>query len=249
MGTTMLTVGSLFAGIGSIELGLERTGHFETKWQVEIDEYATRVLAKHWPNVRRWEDITTFPPDDGEWQVDLICGGFPCQPVSVAGQQRGSDDERWLWPEFARVVQSLQPKYVLVENVPGLLSANAGRLFGGILRDLATLGLDAEWDCIRTGLHRGHKRSRVFLVAYPDSQGLEGTRKRGEAEGATPSVFIQSAATSLPRPQPAPNVVRGVSGIPNRTHRLRCLGNAVVPQVAEWLGHRIWEIHTNFNSE
>ena len=100
-----LRVGSLFAGIGGLELGLESTGHFETVWQVEIDDYARKVLAKHWPDVRRHDDVRTFPTDDN-WECDVICGGFPCQDISYAGKGAGLDGERsGLFYELARVVR------------------------------------------------------------------------------------------------------------------------------------------------
>ena len=126
-------------------------------WQVEIEPYARRVLAKHWPDVPRWDDVRTFPPDPVEdWAVDLVCGGFPCQPVSLAGQQKGEEDERWLWDDMRRVCDTLKPRWVLAENVPGLLSASdglgrRGALFGGVVRDLASLGYVVEWHCIPAG--------------------------------------------------------------------------------------------------
>jgi DNA (cytosine-5)-methyltransferase 1 len=159
-----LTVGSLFSGIGGIDLGLERAG-MEVRWQVEIDEWCRRVLTKHWPDVPKYGDITTLTGEELA-PVDLLCGGFPCQPVSVAGRRLGDADDRWLWPEFIRVVRLVRPTWVLVENVPGLRSAASGRLFGGILADLAACGFDAEWDCIpasAVGAH--HQRDRLWLVA------------------------------------------------------------------------------------
>jgi DNA (cytosine-5)-methyltransferase 1 len=108
----MLTVGSLFAGIGGIELGLERTGGFQTLWQVEQDEFARRVLAKHWPDVPRWDDVRTFPPDEG-WRCDLVCGGFPCKQTSTAaavhGRRHGlSGADSGLWHEQRRVIGRLR---------------------------------------------------------------------------------------------------------------------------------------------
>ena len=115
-GSKPLTFGSLFAGIGGFDLGLERAG-MVCKWQVEIDEYATRVLEKHWPTVRRWNDVRTFPPE-GDWNVDVICGGFPCQDISVAGKGAGLAGARsGLWYEFARIIRHIRPRWVIVENV------------------------------------------------------------------------------------------------------------------------------------
>jgi len=160
---TTLTVGSLFSGIGGLDLGLERAG-MQVKWQVEIDDYCQRVLAKHWPDVKRYGNVQEC--GDNLEQVDLICGGFPCQPVSCAGQRKGDADDRWLWPEFRRIVRILRPRWVLAENVPGLLSIDAGRLFGDVLRDLAESGYDAEWDCIPAAtVGAPHIRYRVFILA------------------------------------------------------------------------------------
>lgn len=187
----MLTVGSLFSGIGGFELGLERTGGFKTVWQCEIDEFCQKVLAKHWPDVQRFSDIKEMNGDVPH--VDVICGGFPCQPVSVAGKRKGDCDERWLWPEFFRVVCEVNPTWVLVENVPGLLSADSGRIFGGILRDLSRCGYDAEWNIISAAnVGAPHLRKRVFIVAYSQRIGLQSggeaghlANKSSEIEGIT----------------------------------------------------------------
>ena len=163
----MLTVGSLFSGIGGFELGLERTGGFKTVWQCEKDEFCLKVLAKHWPDVKRFTDIKEMGIEENIPYVDVICGGFPCQPVSCAGKRKGKEDKRWLWPEFYRIVCQVKPRWVLVENVPGLLSADSGRLFAGILRDLASSGYDAEWNIVSAaGVGAPHLRKRVFVVAH-----------------------------------------------------------------------------------
>lgn len=165
----MLTFGSLFAGIGGIDLGLERAG-LACAWQVETDPYAIRILEKHWPRVRRHDDVRTFPPDEpGGWRVDCVNGGFPCQDLSLAGRGRGLAGERsGLWREFARIVRVLRPRYVLVENVPGLLVRGLGRILG----DLAALGYDAEWDVLPAiALGAPHIRARVFILAnLPDAE-------------------------------------------------------------------------------
>src|ERR1700678_4087108 len=104
-----MTFGSLFCGIGGFDLGLERAG-MQCKWQVEIDPYARRVLEKHWPDVRRWDDVRTFPPENWRSQVDLICGGFPCQDISSAGLRRGiTEPQSGLWAQFERIVGELRP--------------------------------------------------------------------------------------------------------------------------------------------
>jgi DNA (cytosine-5)-methyltransferase 1 len=167
-----MNVLSLFAGIqvGGLELGLERAG-MTVVGQVEINEFCRRVLAKHWPDVERHDDVRTAVD---WWQsadrprVDVVAGGFPCQPVSVAGRGLAQADERWLWPAFADVVRQLRPRYAIMENVPGLL----GRGAGDVLGDLAACGYDAEWDCIpAAAVGAPHLRYRWLCVAYPAGQG------------------------------------------------------------------------------
>lgn len=161
------TLGSLYSGIGGIELGFEATGGFRTVWQVENDPFCARVLRKHWPRVKRHGDIKRVKPERLA-RVDVIVAGMPCQPVSTAGQQQGDADPRWLWPDTLRIVCALRPRVFVLENVPGLLSAHSGRLFGEILGDLAASGYDAEWGCVAAAnVGAPHLRWRVFLIAYP----------------------------------------------------------------------------------
>jgi DNA (cytosine-5)-methyltransferase 1 len=298
--TRKLTVGSLFAGIGGIELGLEWTGGFQTIWQVENNEYARRILERHWPDAKRWEDIQTFPPDatserptrpgrqpehTGEtsqaWRVDLICGGFPCQDISYAGKGAGLSGERsGLWWHFARVVCVLRPRYVLVENVAALLT----RGLDAVLGTLASLGYDAEWHCIpAAAVGAPHIRDRVFILAYYGSVGAGTTTQTVQAgqpqSGGDDNVSYSHSKRYEEEPErfTTPRFAKGESsnwwstecrlgvhpdglssglddcggwecGVPrvtknqpNRTDRLRCLGNAVVPQVAQWIGERILE--------
>ena len=171
MGANELRYGSLFSGIGGIDLGMDMAG-FECAWQVEIDDYCRQILDKHWPGVPKYKDIYEVKGEEIE-PVDILCGGFPCQPVSVAGKRGGVDDERWLWDEFYRLICELRPRWVVAENVTGLFSANSGRAFAGVLRDLAEGGYDAVWDVYPAGGPGGvgapHRRERVFLVAHTDS--------------------------------------------------------------------------------
>lgn len=160
-----LTVGSLFSGIGGLELGLERTGRFETRWQCEINEYARKVLAKNWPGLPIYNDIKELYESEWPEKVNVLCGGFPCQPFSTVGKRQGESDERFLWPEFVRVVREVQPRWVIAENVPGLLTIDSGRVFGRILWDLASCGYDAEWDTISAAsVGALHPRNRIFIV-------------------------------------------------------------------------------------
>jgi DNA (cytosine-5)-methyltransferase 1 len=161
----------LFSGIGGIDLGFDLAG-FECAWQVEVDEHCRRILEQHWPEVPKYKDIYEVKGSEIE-PVDILCGGFPCQPVSVAGKRGGVNDERWLWDEFYRLICELRPRWVVAENVTGLLSANSGRAFAGVLRDLAEGGYDAVWDVYPAGGPGGvgapHRRERVFIVAHTDS--------------------------------------------------------------------------------
>lgn len=295
----MLTFGSLFAGIGGMDLGLERSG-MVCRWQVEIDGYCRRVLAKHWPDVARYGDIRRVS-GEGLERVDLICGGFPCQDISQAGRGAGIDGERsGLWAEYIRLVRVLRPRYVLVENVAALLGRGIDRVLG----DLAASGYDAEWDCIpAAAVGAPHRRDRLFIVAYAQRGGGEAGAERGRWQAGTNTggcgawTDVADAvsqrrgaggqrpggetlalaggaaladANRLRQPQPAgrvgeqrrrafdggqgfgdgswwvvePPVGRVAHGIPRRVDRLRGLGNAVVPQVAEWIGRRILSVES-----
>ncbi len=259
-----LTFGSLFAGIGGLDLGFERAGML-CKWQVEIDDFATRVLERHWPSVKRWRDVTTFPPGPEFERVDLICGGFPCQDVSYAGKRAGIDGKRTgLWQHFIRVASEMGPRIIVMENVSGLLTAGMGSILG----TLASLGYDAEWDCIpAAAVGAPHRRDRVFIVAYTTKgvgrgQGWsrrivsENQRKQNSSDvGDTECNNLEGRERRLAEgivfgksnpPQrrqwvdlPEPIFCRSADGIPDRVDRLKSLGNAVVPQVAEYIAERI----------
>lgn len=177
---TKLRVLSLFAGIGGFDLGLERTGGFETVAFCEIDPHAQAVLRKHWPEVPIYDDVTNLTGErlfaDGI-AVDCIVGGFPCQDISSAGKQAGIRDgtRSGLWSEVARLIGELRPRYVIVENVANLLagpSEQPGGWFGRVLGDLAECGYDAEWENIpASALGASHRRERVWIVAYPQGNG------------------------------------------------------------------------------
>ncbi len=289
-----LRIGSLFSGVGGLELGLEWAGVGHTAWQVERDEYARRVLAKHWPNVRRYEDVCEVGAHNLE-PVDVICGGFPCQDISFAGAGAGLDGARsGLWFEFARIVRELRPLYVVVENVAALRV----RGLDVVLGTLAAIGYHAVWDCIpaaSVGAH--HRRDRLFIVArrYTDRDsetdvpvdaevaelpgdvadaerlrrdGVQGCTSRdnadretagrpegtdriadgradlGDSAGASEDAHAKSGTPrrTISEPGrwlPEPDVGRVADGVPSRVDRLKCIGNAVVPQVAEVIGRAI----------
>ena len=158
---------SLFAGIGGLDLGLDRAG-MRCVAQVEIDPYCRRGLAKHWPDVPPHDDVRTA----AEWwlseerpAVDVICGGYPCQPFSTAGKMLGAGDDRHLWPAFLATVRAVRPRYVLAENVP----AHLGIGFDRVLADLAGVGFDAQWSVVpASAMGAPQRRPRLLLVAYPE---------------------------------------------------------------------------------
>mgnify|MGYP003558475140 FL=1 len=163
-----VTIGSLFSGIGGLESGLEHATGARTLWQVERESFCRDVLARHWPDAVRYDDVRTVGAELAP--VDVICGGFPCQDVSLAGKRAGFAGERSsLWREYRRLVALLQPRFVFAENVPGLLTARGGRDFAEVLGDLAALGFDAEWATFRASdVGAPHKRERLFVLAYRD---------------------------------------------------------------------------------
>ena len=176
-----MTHGSLFSGIGGFDLGFERAG-IKTVWQVEIDEYCRRVLARHFPYTVRFSDIRGCCGSDHENSlnctrkhlspVDILSGGFPCQDISNAGKRAGIDGERsGLWSEYARIIRELRPRYVVVENVAALLGRGMERVLG----DLAACGYDAEWQSIRASdVGAPHRRERIWIIAYPESDRARG---------------------------------------------------------------------------
>jgi DNA (cytosine-5)-methyltransferase 1 len=239
-----MNVLSLFSGIptGGLELGLERAG-MTVVGQVEIDEFCRRVLAKHWPEVPRHDDVRTAV----EWwlgaarpRVDVVCGGFPCQPFSTAGLRLGVGDPRWGWPWMRAVIRALRPRFVVVENVAALLDdADA---FGWLLGDLAEDGFDADWSVLSAcAVGAPHTRERLFLVAYPD--GGDGQARLGAGSlrpGPVPDFDDRARAWrdrvdwSLATSRSDDREVDG-----SARWLVAAGGDAVVPQVAEHIGRLV----------
>lgn len=238
-----LRVLDLFSGIGGFSLGLERTGGFETVAFCEIEEFPRRVLAKHWPNVPCYRDVRELTgarlAADGI-AVDVICGGFPCQDLSYAGRGAGLAGERsGLWSEILRLVGELRPQFVIVENVTALL----GRGLDVVLGDLAAIRYDAEWHCIQAAsVSAPHPRDRVWVISHPQRIDNPGQIVRRITHQAWPEARLgELVRVSSPAfRDEAFSTLGGMDdGVPNRLDRLRCLGNAVVPQIPELIGNAI----------
>lgn len=182
----MLVYGSLFAGIGGFDEGFNRAG-MQCAWQVEIDDACNRVLERRFPGVPRFRDVRTIERSDVR-AVDVLCGGFPCQDVSVAGKRKGLAGERSsLWFEFLRVIRMLHPRWVVVENPPGLLSSNAGRDFATVLRGLVECGYGVCWrilDAQYFGV--AQRRRRVFVVGSLGNGGCAQVLFESEGGGWNP---------------------------------------------------------------
>jgi DNA (cytosine-5)-methyltransferase 1 len=203
---------SLFSGIGGLELGLEWAGLGVTRWQVEQDAFARQVLARHWPEAQRFEDVREVTGEDFPG-CDVICGGFPCQDISQAGKREGIDGERsGLWREYARLVRELRPRLVIVENVAALAVRGLDRVLG----DLAALGYDVEWEIVSAwDAGAPHLRRRLFIIGAPGDtashrkparaqHGGEASRLRSDAAAPRPVAHTQD-----PDHSPCPGAHRG----------------------------------------
>lgn len=259
----------LFSGIGGFSLACEWAG-VETIAHAEIDDYASRVLKKHWPSIRNYGDVRNVPALDSVW---LVTGGVPCQPASVAGKRRGAEDDRWLWPEALAVTERIRPAWVLFENPTGILSLNDGVEFERICLALEGQGYEVQPLVIPAcAVGAPHKRDRVWIIAYTDSdsesnvplnarevsRGVEtpdsnanSQRRQGGIKGlcaespnghGTPSSNSRALEFNGFRDGlPSPSICRANDGLPDLVDRLRCLGNAIVPQVAYRLIKRMIE--------
>lgn len=227
---------SLFSGIGGLELGLERAG-MTTVGQVEIDPFCRKVLEKHWPEVPKHDDVRTA----AEWwqserrpRVDVVCGGFPCQDISSAntsGGRRGlAGNKSGLWVHFHAAVSIVQPRWVIVENSP-----NWRGWTPRVRADLHGVGYSTTALHVSAGsLGAPHRRPRVFVVAYADSKGEPLRAIDAQVAGLCE---VPRCGRDWWKPFAGP--LRVADGLPARVDRLRALGNAVVPQVAEYIGRLI----------
>jgi DNA (cytosine-5)-methyltransferase 1 len=261
-----IKIGSLFAGIGGFELGLERAiPGAQTIWQVEKEPFCQSILKKHWPHAQLYDDVCAvgahnLPP------VDILCGGFPCQDISIAGSKEGLNGKKsGLWFEMRRIISELRPPIIILENVSAILV----RGLSSVLADLAALRYDAEW-CIASARDFGapHLRERWFCVAYTNSNGkpistinaktLEITNansandqkqsihtERLDAQrriecGSRKNHGIHKRNYWQSEIAPKPVLCELDDGISKRLARLRALGNAIVPQCSQWIGEQVY---------
>ena len=241
-----------FSGIGGFSYAAEHiVGGFETVAFVEREPYCQQILGKHWPNVPIYDDITTFNPKP--YSADVICGGFPCQDISLAGKQAGIKEgtRSGLFYELMRVICLVRPQYVVLENVSAILANGLDT----VLAELAEAGFDAEWACIpASAVGACHQRDRWWLVAYANNTGMETARSKQQSarleQHGELGFTANTSSERLERPQheewraaeqlcpnwggyiSKPVLCRGDDGLSNRVERLKALGNAVVPQVA-----------------
>lgn len=240
----MITVGSLFSGIGGLDLGLEQAG-MRTVWQVEYDDWARGKLEENFPHTEKFKDVREVGKHNLR-PVDLICGGFPCQDISIGGGMLGLNGKRsGLWFDFYRILCELRPRYALIENVANLVVLGLDR----VLSDLAWSGFDAEWQVLPgAAFGSPDERERLFILAYARGAGL-------------PRCFYEGSLRIEPRTTSAEFGNRGVTcgswwaenranirvgdGVSTRVSRkwTRVYGNAVKPPVAKWIGERIIEFN------
>jgi DNA (cytosine-5)-methyltransferase 1 len=241
-----LTVGSLFSGIGGLDLGLERAG-MEVRWQCEIDPYCREILGNRFRGVKVYGDIRELRGGDLP-KTDVLCGGFPCQDLSIAGGVRkGLDGERsGLFFEYARLIGELRPRYVILENVPGLVADGIDRVLG----TLAGLGYDAEWQTIQANwFGLPHIRKRILIVAYPNGLGCSIWPETG---GGSASEIVQLGFSreadriiddlGNSRVDVSKHLREGYglpTGLDVIESRIKALGNAVVPPIGEYIGRLI----------
>ena len=257
-----------FSGIGGFSYAAEKlVGGFQTIQFVECEPYAQKILKKHWPNVPIHDDIKTYKPEP--YSADVICGGFPCQDISVAGQGKGITEETrsGLFYELMRVIRLARPSYVVLENVAAILNNGLGIVLG----ELAEAGFNCEWACIpASALGACHKRERIWIIAYATSvsrrqEGKNQTRRNTTVRSSVADSMLQRsqgatnkrvqgkgiwAATSRRlypnwrKYESQPVLRRGDDGLSNRVHRLKALGNSIVPQVAAIPLQRVLDLHS-----
>ena len=242
-----LTHVSLFSGIGGLDLAAEAAG-FETVCQCEWADYPYSILQKHWPDVPKFRDITTFTKEaffekTGLETVTILSGGFPCQPFSVAGKRKGTGDDRYLWPEMLGAIREIRPRWVVGENVLGIVDWSEGLVFEQVCSDMENEGYEVQPFVLPAcGVNAPHRRYRVFIVAHRSDAGSEnmcGGEDGLHACVATSDPDIDKFWGRFPSKSPVcgrdDGVSAGLDGITFpawRVESIKAYGNAIVPQVA-----------------
>jgi DNA (cytosine-5)-methyltransferase 1 len=237
-----LTVGSLFAGIGGFDLGLERAG-FKIKWQVEIDQWCRDILTKHWPTIPKYADIRECGKNNLS-PVDLICGGDPCQPHSLTGNRKGKEDDRYLWPEMFRIISLFKPTWIINENVIGSVS---NMVLDEKVADLEGIGYTCQpFDIPSCAVNADHERRRIWLIAHAQGNAIENPILQEEQGGTS---FEGEHRGILLNPSPGnhwetcqPPLIDMEDGLSEWAPIAKATGNAVVPQIPEIIGRMIMEI-------
>lgn len=236
----MYDVLDLFSGIGGFSLGLERAG-FRTRAFCEIDPYCRKVLARHWPEVKIHEDVTKLDGNQYAGTVDVVCGGYPCQPFSAAGKQLGEDDPRHLWPEMRRIIREARPRWVIAENVRGHVTLG----FDTVAAQLEDDGFSV-WAFIvpACAVNAPHRRDRLWIVAHTKREGLPSRiLERADQRPVIPAAmglsgFENTEWQTWHCPPELPLLAYGLSEKLDE-HATVALGNAVVPQIPELIGRAI----------
>lgn len=232
-----LTLGSLFAGIGGFDLAAKWAG-IDTIWQVEIDPFCQKVLEKHFPNAKRYKDITKIKGGELE-SVDIISGGFPCQPFSKAGKRKGKTDDRYLWPEMFRIIKDVKPKYVICENVIGIIDMAIEQ----VLSDLGSANYKTEcFDIPACGIGAPHRRERIWIITYSTGKRWDCLDKNQKKRlpGFNTKSYLKRWDSKCNIPidvhgvlnKPMCGSLRNDDGLSKGMDRLKSLGNAIVPQIA-----------------
>lgn len=152
---------------------------WENLFHCEIDPFCRNILKHYWPYAQSFKDITTLDATEFRGRVDVLSGGFPCQPFSIAGKRKGTDDNRYLWPHMRRIISEIQPRYVVAENVPGLINWNEGMVFEQVHLDLEAAGFQVQTVVLpAAGVGAPHRRDRVWFIAYSNNDGSHGTQNR-----------------------------------------------------------------------
>lgn len=239
-----LKVLDLFSGIGGFSLGLERAG-METVAFCEIEPFCVKVLNKHWPDVPVFNDVRSL---DYDGRVDVISGGYPCQPFSVAGKQKGKEDDRHLWPAMFSLIKKHRPTWVIGENVAGHINLGLDDVLADLEREAYTVRTFVIPAC---AVNAPHRRDRVWIVAHACGGrlqgGVEGLQAAHEQRHGSEALFARKVRGCWDRNGlPTPRITRGDDGVSDRMDRINSLGNAVVPQIPEIIGRAIMEIENGY---